>query len=139
MMPIEWESKYEIGLKLIDEQHRRIFNVYNQLLVLQQKQHPCFREDILKTFEDLADYIHLHFTTEEEIMRIYGFPQFKEHKLEHEEFTLKINKLKKDFQEGDMLLMDSLVKMIRVWIINHVLVEDLKYKPFIPKDNPTLT
>jgi hemerythrin len=67
-MPIFlWKKSYEIGIAEIDNQHRNLVGIINELsdAMMNRKGYII----VPKILEKLVDYIQFHFTTEEEIMR----------------------------------------------------------------------
>lgn len=129
----DWDPKYSVGFKLIDEQHKRLFAVYN-MIVDAKKSGTATAEQGQMLFEQLAEYVRKHFLTEEEVMRIYGYKGFDDHVKEHQTFAQEIEKLEAEFKAGSMILMDTVVLKIQKWLVHHVTSEDLKYVSILPKD-----
>ena len=67
MQLFPWQEDYEIGLVEIDRQHRHLVRLINELsdAMIAHKGHKTAPQSL----EKLVDYIQLHFTTEEEVMR----------------------------------------------------------------------
>ena len=72
---LNWDEKFSVGFKLIDEQHKVLFVLYNKIVTV--KQNP--RSDSDPTIEftqilgELNNYIRVHFLTEEEVMKMYHY------------------------------------------------------------------
>ena len=60
-----WKKSYEIGIDEIDNQHRKLVGIINELsdAMMVQKGYKA----VPHILEQLTDYIQFHFTTEEEI------------------------------------------------------------------------
>ena len=62
-----------------------------------------------------------------------------QHKKQHDRFTDKILELKNRLTSGTLLSNDlelnqffsDLIGFLRLWLTNHILQEDMNYKPFI--------
>ncbi len=128
---LEWDDKYSVGYKLIDEQHKRLFVIYNQVVKIkqQEKQGAVADSAVLgQILKDLSDYVHIHFLTEEEVMKVYGYEQFEPHKKIHDQFFKIVEEICNDFNKGQLVLIDTFVRTIHKWLVHHVMVEDQKYK-----------
>ncbi len=133
---LEWEEKYSVGFKLIDEQHKRLFALYNRIVKIKQDgqlDSQKNQEALELVVKELSDYVHVHFLTEEEVMKIYGFDDFEAHKKLHDQFADSVQEICGDFTKGQLILMDTVIKKIHNWLVHHVTIEDQKYKSFIGK------
>lgn len=141
-MSIEWNSKYETNISEIDTQHRKLFELLNNLETLYLKNKGKLTEntkEIKKAISDLEQYTLSHFLIEERIMEDNDYPNLEDHKIQHNKFTEKINDLKnKLFHDGileDESKLDSfledLVKYLKLWVSNHITIQDMDYKPYI--------
>jgi hemerythrin-like metal-binding protein len=83
-----WKEEYAVNVVEIDEQHKKLLALVNQLHAGVRSGQS--KEDLQKIFAGLLDYTLKHFETEEGLMVRAGFPDFHEHKMEHDEFRKKI-------------------------------------------------
>ena len=125
-----WEENFSVGFKLIDDQHKRLFGIYNRLI---DSRKGNARLDAGDCLAQLAEYVRTHFVTEEEVLRVYGYDEYEEHKAQHDIFARNLVGLQEDFAQGDMVLPDSVVALIKEWLVHHVLGEDQKYKGVLPR------
>jgi hemerythrin len=99
---IDWEDKFSVNIEVIDEQHKMLLKTINKLY---DATNAGTRVAVLdETFKNLAEYTTDHFATEEELMVKFGYPDYVEHKNEHERCVLKVLEFKKRFDEGDIRL-----------------------------------
>jgi hemerythrin-like metal-binding protein len=56
------------------------------------------------TIEAMVDYATLHFGTEEKYMQAFGYPEYTEHKVEHDNFTKKAIELKERVNRAGFVL-----------------------------------
>lgn len=62
-----WNNNLEIGIELIDEQHKKLVQILNRLAAhLANRSHSVALNAI---FDELADYADYHFESEEKIWR----------------------------------------------------------------------
>ena len=124
-----WSEKYSVGLKLIDEQHKELINITLELSEGKKQNYDKIHlEEIL---DRLLAYVNLHFTTEEELLRIYEYPGYEEHKKSHHRFSSKVATLDKEFHSGDLELMGSVVLFLENWVKNHIQGDDKAWSEFI--------
>jgi hemerythrin len=126
MSIIKWSDDYSVGVKQIDDQHKELVDLINRLFDAMSLGKG--REVLESVFDQLRKYTHVHFQTEERLMVIYGYPNYEEHKKEHEELINQINELKDKFKAGDRKITIEVVDFLKEWLLNHIKKEDQQYK-----------
>lgn len=135
-MAIIWRKGMSVGNDIIDHDHHFMINFINTVeLVLQN---PEEREMLLEVFDQLHDYSINHFRREESIQRKIEYPQSLHHKNSHSVLLKELETLKKEIEatktaEEISLRSSDIVDFLRNWLINHVLKEDIKLRPFLEK------
>ena len=125
----EWEDRFSVGIRSIDEQHQRLFGLINQLHdVIQRCEHQatlqsvlCELETVTTVIAELIDYARYHFTTEEDYMRRYEFPESATHKAEHEQFVEKVREYQQRFEQKTTRISLELAEFLVNWWRNHIL------------------
>ena len=127
---VEWKSEYETGCKLIDEQHKRLFQIFNEFFTaFEQAKADKKLEDIIKELESYTIY---HFSTEERLFDEKGYPKKEQHKREHQEFIDKVKSFRQQYEKDEnSLLAYDVMLSLREWIFNHVLGSDRLYIPYL--------
>lgn len=128
-----WKDNFSVNIRSIDEQHMELFrlgtNLYNLVSV---KDGVDRYDEIMSVVSELANYTVEHFTFEEGMMKTNDYPNFNEHKVQHDAFIDKIKSIKSE--EVDMrqrkVAMDLIV-FVANWIEKHILVTDMQYKEFL--------
>jgi hemerythrin-like metal-binding protein len=117
---IPWLPAYEVNVPEIDEQHRELFRMFNDLLdAMWDGKGKNIIEEKLRF---LAGYAVTHFSTEEKYMVNYNFPDYPAHKKLHDDFTtgvvdfLKV--YERDGAKTDMLV--SVVQDLGTWTREHI-------------------
>lgn len=128
---IEWSEEYKIGEKLIDSQHKHLFDIINTLH--EGRHDPAIQKRCL---EALKVYAIQHFYTEEDVMRAYGYPEkeIELHQKEHERFTVNVNNFCMAVADGETVLMDAVMNFLRKWIAHHVLESDRDLIPYLTNE-----
>ncbi|MFP4025395.1 MAG: bacteriohemerythrin [Thiohalospira sp.] len=131
MKLIEWTEKYALGIKEIDNQHKGLVILINELFELMSKgKAKNHLEDI---FNHLTDYTKQHFFAEEKMMIKYAYAEFDEHKQEHQKFVEKLDALKADYEKGKVTISLEILNFLKNWLLNHIQITDQKYIPHIKK------
>ena len=123
---IVWQKTNEIGIPLIDEQHKGIVSIINTFYYMMQKKVDCqlLYSCIAHT---MKEYSRIHFITEEAFLYTAKYCAFDEHKELHEELTRQIDIIeRKCLMENDV---SPLLLFLKQWWINHINIEDKKYVP----------
>lgn len=120
---IKWEEGYNLGIPIIDEQHRAIVSTINtyHYFVTSGKA----RAALKPTFITLEQYTKIHFTTEANFFDLTEYPEAKSHKELHVDLAKKMKEVAMEaIQEKDS---DIVLQFLRKWWLNHIRIEDAKY------------
>jgi len=120
-----WDKNFETGISLIDEQHKKLVDILNQLAA--HLANLSSVNELDKIFDELANYADYHFKCEEGIWSKYFVEDewFKEHEKTHGSFIeevieLKNNKVNKSF---DAVIYDIVIFLSK-WLAYHILDTD---------------
>ncbi|MBI5900826.1 MAG: hemerythrin family protein [Rhodocyclales bacterium] len=120
-----------IGVKSIDREHAALFD---QLDRLQGNPgvHPG-SEAFTELLSRLGRQIDAHFKSEEEILRTCGMPEevVREHFQAHTAILDEYARLNLDMMDGGELSREDALRLIRNWIVQHVLSHDVKIVDFV--------
>jgi len=75
------ESRHALGIPSIDQQHRELMSLVNELSVAVENGCDC--ELAQRRMKKLLDFAAEHFSYEEALMREHGFPGLEQHAAEH--------------------------------------------------------
>lgn len=128
-MPIfEWKPEFSVKVKIIDEQHRKLFDTIN---ILHDAMKQGKGRDVLTdVFNRLAEYTTTHFETEEKFMVIFSYPKYAVHKNEHDLCIAKVSEFRKGLDGGDINLAVELITFLVDWLHRHLLNMDKEYSAF---------
>ena len=123
---IKWTDNYSVSVKTIDEQHKKLVVMINELYDAMSSGNK--EKDILsKIIQGLANYAVYHFGTEEDWMKKFAFPGYAFHKGEHDNFVAKVSEFGEKFNKGTVLLDVEVLKFLKDWLLNHILKTDKLY------------
>ena len=132
-MKLEWLEKYAIGINSIDEQHKVLIELINQLSdsIITNN-----RNNISEALMGLVDYTMNHFLVEESIFEQIGYSETPGHKAEHDKFTGKIMSVLDSF-EGGAELNSDIIPFLNDWLLHHILKVDKAYVPIFQQNSIT--
>ncbi|ULQ59627.1 bacteriohemerythrin [Brucepastera parasyntrophica] len=130
---IEWEDRYTVYIPMVDDQHKHLVSMTNELyegcLLGGEAAHAYFQ----KAIHEAVQYVQKHFATEEKILKTVNYPEYSIHKKEHEDFILEVLQQVKNFQEGKKFVPNNFVRFLREWVLTHIAVSDKKYADYLLK------
>jgi hemerythrin-like metal-binding protein len=127
-MSIIWLNVYDTHIKSIDEQHRKLVDMINDLENARGTENEY--KLVGELFFKLVDYTQNHFSQEENLMSSANYPKLKEHQGQHKEFVNKIVDMLKSIKDGNVNINDKLNIFLMKWLINHILGYDKEFANF---------
>jgi len=124
-MTIPWKDDYNLGIKEIDDQHKRFIGILNELYdAIKEMQ---MSEKVGAILESLDAYTNMHFATEEKYFETFHYLDAEHHKEEHKGFKAKLFELKnaRFASESEMAL--AFTDALESWLIDHIATSDKKY------------
>lgn len=126
---VEWKDSYSVGIEAIDNDHKKLLNLINQLQTAAHYQtDPQYERE---AFDALVDYTKTHFKREEELMETHGYPTFTAHKAEHEAMIAKVNEMLQRYQDKPHDTIEEAVQFLKKWLIGHINGTDQGYSQFL--------
>ena len=126
-----WEDSYELGIELIDSQHKELVKLINQLYKACLSGNEAITTMFKEAMSRMVDYVRFHFTAEQELMTRINYPNFHEHKKQHENLIMNILTAAKDYNEGKKFVPNHFVRLLKDWVLSHIAVFDKSYTAFI--------
>lgn len=128
MALIEWNEILSVKVKEMDEQHKKLIEIINNLNDAMKIGKS--KEVIGDILSNLAKYITVHFTSEEKYMEKYNYPELPQQKKAHETFVAKITDYQKMFKDGKTVLSIEIMNFLKDWLTTHIKGTDKKYGDF---------
>ncbi|MFH0733160.1 MAG: bacteriohemerythrin [bacterium] len=129
MSLIEWKNIYSVNIEEIDNQHKKLVMLVNEL-------HDAMRmskgaEILGKILSDLVDYTVYHFGTEEKYFDMYDYPQTEQHKQQHKDLVDQVAAIKAKYDRGEKVLTLDVLNFLRDWLHDHILGSDVLFGPYL--------
>ncbi|MDD2899111.1 MAG: bacteriohemerythrin [Desulfuromonadaceae bacterium] len=131
MQLLRWSSEIELGFEQIDNQHKQLFNMINELSLACTYGQP--NSVMLHLVERLQEYATTHFKAEEDLFSSYDYPDRVDHEADHASFFDSINYMRKQCEIIDTPMAGKIRDFLIDWLWNHIKSKDMKYKKFIDK------
>ncbi len=127
-MTIQWRDSLSVGNDFIDEDHKHLLVLINQYEIAVQQKNPGILED---AFNGLVEYAHSHFEREQNLMEAVHFPERRSHAEVHTKLLETMDDFHKNLKTKNSVDIGKVSKFLHDWIIDHVLNEDMKLKPYV--------
>lgn len=119
---VEWIDALNTGVEEIDNQHRTLVAMLNDLYDASQSQDGNAKS--LEIIEAMKVYALKHFSTEEQYMNKYKYPAMMDHLAEHASFVSKVMALAG--RSADPGFVPMVVKFLKQWLTEHISNVDVK-------------
>ena len=133
MPKLEWSDRLSVGVPELDEDHRTLIQIINNLRGY--KEGEMRPKDIDRCLKALVRYAEWHFAREERVMAACGYTSLPGHHEEHERFVAELaevaRKFRADPEGASDLVGEELQGFLENWLIKHILVVDMDYKPVV--------
>jgi hemerythrin-like metal-binding protein len=118
-----WNAKLSVGVALIDNQHRELFDRGDLLAEALREGRPT--AELMRLALYLESWVGIHFDAEERLMQSHGHPGYGEHKAAHGEFFARLVELKERVRRGGgSAAAAEAVRELLAWLVDHVRASD---------------
>lgn len=124
----EWSDDYNIGIQEIDEQHKVLVAMLNELHRAIVEHHG--KDTSRQILDQLADYTRTHFLLEESLMRLINYPGFEIHKQQHEDLISQVKDLQNKLDHEGAAITFELLHFLKVWLSQHINESDKRFGTF---------
>lgn len=136
-MSLVWREQLSVGNDLIDTDHKHLIEIVNRI---ERSLDAKNRNELSEAFGSLSQYSQEHFAREEKIAHAVGYAQAHRLSLSHEVLYKQLDKAKREIgamgQEWSSAVAEHFTILLRSWLIDHVIKEDLLMKPALQKYPP---
>lgn len=125
LVRMTWKPSYETGVANIDNQHRKLFALGNDLLNAIIDHKPKLDVELL--LDELMHDIANHFCTEESLLTRIKHPYLSEHRATHHRLLEQAKQMAQDYHQGRLKAGDLFHFVTVEVIMGHIVNDDLKY------------
>lgn len=131
---MKWDGGFAIGITVIDEQHRKIFE---RLLAIENSVTKRDSWHILRfLLSQLAESMKFHLAVEEALLEVAHYPRLQEHRVSHAKIIELMDELEAKLQHNSPG--EHLVGFFENWFVRHVLSSDREYAAYMKQAFPAL-
>lgn len=129
MKDISWDYVFSVGIDEIDEDHRRLINLFNILNhSVTSGEDPAYLAAVL---EELINCTVWHFSHEERLMLKYGYPGYAEHREEHQDLIESVRELQQKIRDAGKEVAAEHLAFLEHWLTGHILATDMKLGAYL--------
>jgi len=126
--PIFWNESFSVGDTTLDKHHQHLAHLINQLG--SHELEDAKSEQMVDILSALVQYAEYHFRHEEELMAAIDYDNLDSHRQEHLHFCEVVAEICYGATLG-VISAKELFSYLTRWWRNHILLEDMKYKPYL--------
>jgi len=119
---INWDETLSVGIETIDEHHRYLFDLTNDLIDVVANNHGS--HEVRRVLKALSDYAEIHFKAEEMMMEQNQYDRLSLQREMHEYFLKRLNEFYLQLHENPLVAKYELIGFLNNWLIAHIRDED---------------
>lgn len=122
----EMKDEYLTGIEQIDEEHRVLFQIAEEIYQLCTNEFvPDKYDHISNLVHRLKDYAIMHFEHEESYMESIHYKRMFTQKIQHDNFKRKLDTLDLEIIDDDQeQAIEDLLKFVTDWLVEHIMETD---------------
>jgi hemerythrin len=124
MKDLVWSNILSIGVDEIDEDHRRLLDIFN--ILNHSVTEGATPDYLIAVLEELINCTAWHFSHEERLMLKHGYEGLASHKTEHQELIKSVKELQQKILQAGNLVGNEDLEFLERWLTEHILTDDLK-------------
>jgi len=124
---ISWISSYDVNFFDIDLQHKLFFRIIERII---EEYNNGNKIQCVNLISELIRYTEFHFSSEENFMIKYHYPEIEIHKREHKHL---LNNLREKIisLDYDYINFEEIIPFLFEWFKGHTITEDKKLASFL--------
>ena len=125
-----WNEKMSVGVASVDEQHKKLVGMLNDLFDGVQAGKAA--EVLGNVLDSLVAYTAAHFKYEEDHFAKTGYPAAAAHKKEHDDLNKQVQDVQAKYKAGVTgTLSLEVMNFLKNWLVNHIQGSDKAYGPHL--------
>ena len=128
---VSWDPKYITGIDLIDKQHKELFIIINQLNEACHIGGDAVDFTFKESMSKMVQYVRVHFSTEDYFLKLIKFPEYEDHKKQHDTLIKSILDAAAQYNSGKAFVPNAFVRTLKDWILSHIAFYDKAYATYV--------
>jgi hemerythrin-like metal-binding protein len=126
---LEWRLTYSVGVEELDQQHRQLILLINQL-------HKTVSDGdrlstVMAAIDALVESARYHFGEEERMMERAGYAGLEPHRQKHQEMLAKLTEFRTNVDLGVTRISIPVMSFLSDWLSVHIMKVDRPYMPYL--------
>ncbi|MCW8806975.1 MAG: EAL domain-containing protein [Rhodanobacter sp.] len=125
-LAITWSAELSVGNDVIDGQHERLIELFNELVAIQSR--GITQEELQPVLDDLLDYTRYHFRTEADLMREWRVDAThrEAHLKAHHGFISFLQRVQPLAPERMAESVEYTILFLSQWLLHHIMGMDVR-------------
>lgn len=128
---VPWDDSLSVGIDIIDEHHRYLFDLINDLFDVVE--HKRGARQVARLIKALDAYAKVHFRAEEQMMTHYAYDGISRQLHQHLAFESKIGEFYEEMHANPLVAQFDVLTYLRDWLIHHIRVEDAQLRTLVSR------
>jgi len=124
MQLLQWKPTYSLGIPAVDLEHRKMIEMINDVYSCIDRGHD--EESVQTALADIHAGISAHFALEERLMREAAWPEYADHKDDHEELLDQIRDIMDTYSDDPETGREILRRRLSDWFGRHFATFDAR-------------
>jgi len=124
-----WDDSFTVGVAEIDRQHKLLVDIINELH-FESGQNSSYKM-LERILNGLIEYTKTHFTYEEGLLAMHGYPDLEAHQAKHKKLVGRVMEFHGRVSAQDETVLEELLQFLKDWLVQHIQGTDKKYGPYL--------
>lgn len=125
---IPWREDFNVGIVMVDQQHRQLVSILNHLHEAMKNGSNALA--VQTVLSELASYTRFHFAAEEKLMAECGYPGREEHIRKHRAMVARVGDFVEEMRINSVTTPPKLLNFLKEWLTKHILETDREMAQF---------
>ncbi|MBK9160873.1 MAG: bacteriohemerythrin [Nitrosomonadales bacterium] len=126
---VEWHEDLSVGIDTIDEHHRYLFDLINDLFEVVSNKRGV--REVARLIMCTDSYARVHFRIEEQMMQHFQYEGIHRQEQQHHAFEAKIREFYAELHDNPLIAQFDVLSYLRDWLIHHIRVEDAQLSTLV--------
>jgi len=126
---LTWSHACTVGVRAMDDQHGILMDAINELRLAMVR--GCGREKVYELFDQIVEFMRMHFWSEEQLLEQTKFEGLEEHRAAHHRILAGLMQSAHRLQYGESLQWRPMLCELHEEFLKHVEEVDQEYGPWL--------